>query len=582
MTRNIKLKKLLLFSALLCVLCSSVFAQNLTTVSASNITDINGSKLAAGQLCFLITDQSDNPISVSIGGGGQALKRGYCGTVAAGVVTPTFTVPNPSATSPSGIYYRVTVKDSSTGQEVLRYSLVSFTGATFNFDNYAPTNLAQGAPLSGTVVSGNLSGNGNATFTGTVTGSNIPSSILQQIFSFGVGQTQRTAFNVIAGLTCSDNAGTSRTDCRLGTLTTVIFSATPTFDASTASTFKLTLTGNVTSSTLSNAVAGEPINIEICQDATGGRTFVPPTNVQGWVTIPSGANACILQDLVYDGTNAVASSAGTVEFASPPPIGSTTPNTGAFTTLSATGTSTLANVTVGAANTLNVNTIKQQAGTAFSLADPLGVTHVFISSSSPYTNTFINGNGGGVVFLGSAAKTSVADTTGIITMSGATSGTTSITPSAVASGVLTLPAATGTLAVIPTLTLKKGTGAGNYTSTSVSAVQADGTNLAFTVTIPTGWKLSVQASGSIGSNTAAVTVAVSITDGGTKLQEVTAIGPIAGGLVPFSLSSVVTGDGASHTIDLRFFTTNASDAVAILNASSTQVPTMIFNLSPSN
>jgi hypothetical protein len=456
-TRNIKLKKLLLFSALLCVLCGSVFAQNLTTVSASNITDINGSKLAAGQLCFLITDQSDNPISVSIGGGGQALKRGYCGAVAAGVVTPTFTVPNPSATSPSGIYYRVTVKDSSTGQEVLRYTLVSFTGATFNFDNYAPTNLAQGAPLSGTVVSGNLSSNGNATFTGTVTGSNIPSSILQQIFSSGVGQTQRTAFNMMAGLTCSDNAGTSRTDCRLGTLTTVTFSATPTFDASTASTFKLTLTGNVTSSTLSNAVAGEPINIEICQDATGGRTFVPPTNVTGWVTIPSGANACIMQDLVYDGTNAIASSAGTVEFASPPPIGSITPNTGAFTTLSATGTSTLANVTVGTANTLSVNTIKQQAGTAFSLADPLGVTHVFISSSSPYTNTFINGNGGGVVFLGSAAKTSVADTTGIITMSGATSGTTSITPSAIASGTLTLPAATDTLigkATTDTLTNK--------------------------------------------------------------------------------------------------------------------------------
>jgi hypothetical protein len=601
------LKKLLLFSALLCVLCGSVFAQNLTTVSASNITDINGSKLAAGQLCFLITDQSDNPISVSIGGGGQALKRGYCGTVAAGVVTPTFTVPNPSATSPSGIYYRVTVRDSSTGQEVLRYSLVSFTGATFNFDNYAPMNLAQGSPLSGTSVTGNLSVTGNVAATGTVTGSNIPSSILQQIFSSGVGQTQRTAFNMIAGLTCSDNAGTSRTDCRLGTLTTVTFSATPTFDASTASTLKLTLTGNVTSSTLSNAVAGEPINIEICQDATGGRTFVPPANVQGWVTIPSGASACIMQDLVYDGTNAVASSAGTVEFASPPPIGSTTPNTGAFTTLSATGTSTLANVTVGAANTLNVNTIKQQAGTAFSLADPLGVTHVFISSSSPYTNTFINGNGGGVVFLGSAAKTSVADTTGIITMSGATSGTTSITPSAAASGTLTLPAATGTLSCnscaqtltatsltspaingtptgtgIPTLTLKKGSGAGNYTSTSLTAVQVDGTNLTYTVTIPTGWKLSVQASGTVGSNTASVTVAVSITDGGTKLQEITALGPTAAGLIPFSLSSVITGDGASHTIDLRFFTTNASDAVAILNASSTQIPTMTFNLSPSN
>jgi hypothetical protein len=301
--QEIPLKKLFLVSVFLCALCGSGFAQNLTTVSASNITDINGSKLAAGQLCFLITDQSDNPISVSIGGGGQALKRGYCSAVTAGVVTG-FTVPNPANTSPTGIYYRVTVKDSSTGQEVLRYTLVSFTGATFNFDNYAPTNLAQGAPLSGTTVSGNLSGNGNATFTGTVTGSNIPGNILQQIFSSGVGQTQRTAFNMMAGLTCSDNAGTLRTDCRLGTLTMVTFSATPTFDASTASTFKLTLTGNVTSSTLSNAVAGEPLAFEICQDGVGGRTFVPPANVQGFLPISSTAGACNLEVFYFDGSNA--------------------------------------------------------------------------------------------------------------------------------------------------------------------------------------------------------------------------------------------------------------------------------------
>lgn len=274
-------------------------AQNLTTVSASNITDINGAKLAAGQLCFLITDQSDNPISVSIGGGGQALKRGYCSPVAAGVVTA-FTVPNPSATSPSGIYYRVTVKDSSTGQEVLRYTLVSFTGATFNFDNYAPTNLAQGAPLSGTTVSGNLSGNGNATFTGTVTGSNIPSSILQQIFSSGVGQTQRTGVNFFSGITCSDNAGTFRTDCRPGTINTLTFSATPTFDCSLGSVQKLTLTGNVTSSSLANCQAGQLVTFEICQDATGGRTFANPAGLNQWSALPIAANACASQQYSFD------------------------------------------------------------------------------------------------------------------------------------------------------------------------------------------------------------------------------------------------------------------------------------------
>jgi len=277
-------------------------AQNLTTVNGSNITDINGTKLAAGQLCFLITDSQDNPISVSIGGGGQALKRGYCSTVTAGVVT-SFTVPNPANTSPTGIYYRVTVKDSSTGQEVLRYALVSFTGATFNFDNYAPTNLASAAPLTGTVVNGNLSGNGNATFTGTVTGSNIPSSIIQQIFSAGIGQTQRTGVNFFSGITCSDNAGTSRTDCRPGTLNTLTFSATPTFDCSLGSVQKLTLTGNVTSSSLANCQAGQWVAFEICQDATGGRTFANPTGLNQWSALPIAANACAVQQYSFDSLN---------------------------------------------------------------------------------------------------------------------------------------------------------------------------------------------------------------------------------------------------------------------------------------
>jgi hypothetical protein len=196
------LKKLLTVFAFVC-LGLGAHAQNLTTVNGSNITDINGTKLAAGQLCFLITDSQDNPISVSIGGGGQALKRGYCSTVTAGVVT-SFTVPNPANTSPSGIYYRVTVKDSSTGQEVLRYALVSFTGATFNFDNYAPVNLGSFAPLTGNSVSGNLSVTGNVAATGTVTGSNIPGSIP------GAGACAAnqyvTALNTAAPPTCTFTA----------------------------------------------------------------------------------------------------------------------------------------------------------------------------------------------------------------------------------------------------------------------------------------------------------------------------------------------------------------------------------------
>jgi hypothetical protein len=156
------------FAALCFLVCSSpAFSQNWATVSASNITDLNQNKLAAGQLCFLVTDQNDNPISISVGGGGQTLKRPFCSTVAAGSVAA-FTVPNPAATSPAGIYYRVTVKDTSTGLEVLRYTQVTFSGATFNFDAYAPTNLGNFAALTENSVSGNLSVSGNASVTGTL------------------------------------------------------------------------------------------------------------------------------------------------------------------------------------------------------------------------------------------------------------------------------------------------------------------------------------------------------------------------------------------------------------------------------
>jgi len=298
------MKKSLLITMLMCVIPAA--AQNWTTVTATNITDLNQQKLAAGQLCFMATDQNDNPISTGVGGGGQLLRRQYCSQVTAGGLPASFTVPNPANTQPAGVYYRVTVKDSSTGQEVLRYTQVSFSGASFNFDTYAPINLGTPAPLSGSAVTGNLSVSGNVSATGTVTASNIPANIVQQIFDSGTGLTQRTAFNCMAGIKCTDNAGTARTDVRLGTLATVAFSATPIFDDSTASTFKLTLTGNVTSSTLTNAVAGEPLAFEICQDATGARTFVPPATVQGWVTIPIGANACMLETFIYDGTTAVA------------------------------------------------------------------------------------------------------------------------------------------------------------------------------------------------------------------------------------------------------------------------------------
>jgi hypothetical protein len=98
-------------------------------------------------------------------------------------------------------------------------------------------------------------------------------------------------------------------------LTTVSFSAAPTFNASGSNNFKITLTGNVTSSTLSNATAGQVIVFEIVQDGTGGRTFVWPTNVLNHMSITGqagAANETSVQAFFYDGSNAYAISPGMV------------------------------------------------------------------------------------------------------------------------------------------------------------------------------------------------------------------------------------------------------------------------------
>ena len=82
-------------------------------------------------------------------------------------------------------------------------------------------------------------------------------------------------------------------------MNTVTFSATPTFDARLGNTQKITLTDNVTSSTLSNASAGEQIHFLICQDSTGSRTFAWPSNVKGGMTIGSTGSMCNAQSFIF-------------------------------------------------------------------------------------------------------------------------------------------------------------------------------------------------------------------------------------------------------------------------------------------
>jgi hypothetical protein len=84
-------------------------------------------------------------------------------------------------------------------------------------------------------------------------------------------------------------------------LNAVAFSATPQFDASGSSAFSMTLTGNVTSSSVTNAFASQRIAFIITQDATGGRTFAWPPNFKGASAISPDANSVSVQEFIYDG-----------------------------------------------------------------------------------------------------------------------------------------------------------------------------------------------------------------------------------------------------------------------------------------
>lgn len=79
-------------------------------------------------------------------------------------------------------------------------------------------------------------------------------------------------------------------------------SATPTFDCSAGNVFEpAAMTGNVTSITLSNAVAGQTVQIRFQQDATGGRTCAVPSGAKVDGAINTGANRVSWLILTYSG-----------------------------------------------------------------------------------------------------------------------------------------------------------------------------------------------------------------------------------------------------------------------------------------
>jgi hypothetical protein len=92
----------------------------------------------------------------------------------------------------------------------------------------------------------------------------------------------------------------------------VSFSATPAFDLSAGNTITITLTGNVTASTITNHVSGERVNFLVCQNGTGGYTFAWPTTVKGAPTVGTTLSTCTSASFIDNGTNLYATGIGNV------------------------------------------------------------------------------------------------------------------------------------------------------------------------------------------------------------------------------------------------------------------------------
>lgn len=189
--------------------------------------------------------------------------------------------------------------------------------------------------------------------------------------------------------------------------------------------------------------------------------------------------------------------------------------------------------------------------------------------------------GGNLTLLGTSTATLNASTISTSTLNNCTLNTcTSSVATLVSPTINGTPSGTG----IQTVTLKKGTGAGNYTGSNTSYADVDATNLSLTVTIPSGWKLFIQFNGEIQSTTAAAQVFYSLFDTQPNATLVEASVNTTNSAISLqaSLGWMITGDGNSHTIKLQAKTGNGADAWDIVNASATRLPTMLFILSPSN
>jgi hypothetical protein len=265
--------KTLTIAALLSILMvSGLNAQTINGVTNQSITSIPNASLTNSAVTISGACGISAPGSVSLGGSGtvqlsQAVnaQTGTTYTVVSGDCGKLITTSNASAIA-------VTLPQATT---------TFGSGFVFNIQNLGAGTVTI-TPTTSTI-------NGASTFA-------LTSGTGAMVFSDGANWQVQTG----------------KGSATLYTYNAVTFSATPaySFGSGATTTNKITLTGNVTSSTISGGSAGQLTTFVICQDATGSRTFAWPSNFFGNMTIGSTLSKCNVQTFTFDGTNYYATGTG--------------------------------------------------------------------------------------------------------------------------------------------------------------------------------------------------------------------------------------------------------------------------------
>lgn len=269
------------------------------------------------------------PTDIFTSSGGPITSNGVISIAKVNNIQANFVACGPSSGSPATWTFRALVAAdiaglgagsvSSVDASVTPGSLftASFTGGpitstgtlalSFDFNNQAANTIIAGPSSGGTgpitarsLVGADLPLPSSSSLGGVQSITAVSHNFLTGISTSGVPAQSQPNFTDIAGTATLAQIGQTQA--------TITFVATPVFLATGNGSNIISLTGNVTSSTITGGTAGQRFTFIIKQDATGSRTLVFPTNVKGAGSIAATASGFNVQDFIFDGTNWLASS----------------------------------------------------------------------------------------------------------------------------------------------------------------------------------------------------------------------------------------------------------------------------------